>query len=251
MFEQCLLGSGTAPRARSTCAALFSVVLQSALIGAAALVPLIFTSPLPGRSRWAFLLAPPPPAPGASAARLRPAAGRSTPAARFDDTRLLTRLAKPGKLALIPDEAPPGSFAGEARELSGAPGSVPGVRTGMAGLFSATTPALAPPAAVSPPPSPAPRSVRVGGDVQKARQVYAPLPVYPPLARQLRISGVVRLNAIIGEDGTVEQWRVISGHPMLVDAAVEAVSSWRYRPALLNGEPVQVITQIDVFFILK
>ena len=87
--------------------------------------------------------------------------------------------------------------------------------------------------------------------MQRAKQVYAPLPAYPPLARQGRISGVVRLNAVIGKDGAVEQLSVASGHPLLIRAAVDAVSQWRYRPTLLNGEPVEVITQIGVHFTLS
>ena len=76
-------------------------------------------------------------------------------------------------------------------------------------------------------------------------------PVYPPLARQTRISGTVRLHAIIGKDGSVQQLEVIQGHPLLVQAALDAVRQWRYRPTLLNGEPVEVDTTIDVIFSLN
>jgi protein TonB len=76
-------------------------------------------------------------------------------------------------------------------------------------------------------------------------------PVYPPLARQTRISGTVRLHAIIGKDGSVQQLEVLSGHPLLVQAALDAVRQWRYRPTLLNGEPVEVDTTIDVIFSLN
>jgi protein TonB len=75
--------------------------------------------------------------------------------------------------------------------------------------------------------------------------------VYPPLARQTRISGTVRLHAIIGKDGSVQQLEVLSGHPLLVQAALDAVRQWRYRPTLLNGEPVEVDTTIDVIFSLN
>ena len=109
----------------------------------------------------------------------------------------------------------------------------------------------------APPPAPAaPKPiarapVRVGGDIQKAKQIYAPLPEYPPLAHQARVAGVVRLTAIIARDGSVEQLSVIVGHPLLAPAAVAAVSKWRYQPTLLNGEPVEVIPQIDVNFTLS
>lgn len=76
------------------------------------------------------------------------------------------------------------------------------------------------------------------------------MPVYPPLARQARVSGSVRLIAIIGRDGTVQQLQVVSGHPLLIGAAVEAVRQWLYHPTLLNGEPVEVICPIDVNFTL-
>ena len=83
------------------------------------------------------------------------------------------------------------------------------------------------------------------------RSVQQPRPVYPPLAQEARISGVVRLNAIIGTDGTVQNLTVASGHPVLVPAALEAVKQWVYAPTLLNGQPVEVVTQIEVNFTLS
>ena len=76
-------------------------------------------------------------------------------------------------------------------------------------------------------------------------------PPYPPLAKQARISGTVRFTAIIGKDGTIQNLQLITGHPLLVQAATEAVKQWLYKPTLLNGEPVEVITQIDVNFTLS
>ena len=93
--------------------------------------------------------------------------------------------------------------------------------------------------------------IRVGGNVQAARIVNRVQPVYPPLARQTRISGTVRLHAIISRDGTIQQLEVISGHPLLQQAALDAVRQWRYQPTLLNGEPVEVDTTIDVIFSLN
>lgn len=75
-------------------------------------------------------------------------------------------------------------------------------------------------------------------------------PVYPPLARSARIQGPVILAAVISKDGTMENVKALSGHPMLVQAAVQAVSQWRYRPYILNGEAIEVETQITVNFIL-
>jgi len=74
------------------------------------------------------------------------------------------------------------------------------------------------------------------------------MPVYPPLARQARISGTVRLEAVIALSGVVQSLRVASGHPLLARAALDAVRQWVYQPTLLNGEPVEVLTQIDVNF---
>jgi protein TonB len=81
--------------------------------------------------------------------------------------------------------------------------------------------------------------------------VSQPRPVYPPLAKQARIQGVVRFTAIIGRDGTIQNLTLVSGHPLLVSSAQEAVKQWRYKPTLLNGEPVEVVTQIDVNFTLN
>jgi TonB family protein len=95
-----------------------------------------------------------------------------------------------------------------------------------------------------------PTAIRVGGNVEAQNILTKVNPVYPPLAKQARIQGTVRFNAIIGADGTVQNLQVVSGHPMLVQAALEAVKQWVYKPTLLNGNPVEVITTIDVNFTL-
>jgi protein TonB len=74
------------------------------------------------------------------------------------------------------------------------------------------------------------------------------LPEYPPLARSARIQGPVVLQAMISKEGVIENLRVVTGHPMLVPAAIDAVRQWRYRPYILNNEPVEVETQITVNF---
>ena len=96
-----------------------------------------------------------------------------------------------------------------------------------------------------------PQRIRVGGNVQQANLIRKVTPVYPPLAKQARISGTVELNAVIGKDGTVQDLKVAKGHPLLVQAAIDAVKQWRYKPTLLNGEPVEVQTTIDVNFTLS
>jgi protein TonB len=95
------------------------------------------------------------------------------------------------------------------------------------------------------------KRITVGGNVQTAKLISGPAPVYPPLARQARISGVVRLAAVISRDGSIMDLRAVSGHPLLVPAAMAAVERWVFRPTYLNGEPVEVATQIDVNFTLQ
>jgi protein TonB len=141
------------------------------------------------------------------------------------------------------EEQPPDMGAGIAGGVPGgvAGGSMGGVLGGVIGGAGAAPP---------PPPKAAVSRTRVGGAVQAAKLVNRVQPVYPPLARQTRISGTVKLHAIIGKDGGVQQLQVVSGHPLLVQSALDAVKQWRYQPTLLNGEPVEVDTEIDVIFSL-
>lgn len=90
--------------------------------------------------------------------------------------------------------------------------------------------------------------VRVGGEVQQGKLVKSQAPVYPVLAKRARIEGTVRLQAIIGKDGSVQKVEVLSGHAVLAQSAKEAVQQWRYKPTELNGETVEVVTNIDVVF---
>jgi len=102
-----------------------------------------------------------------------------------------------------------------------------------------------------PPPADGARRITIGGNVQSAKLVSQPKPAYPPLAKQARISGTVMLSVIIGADGSVRDIQVISGHPLLIPPALEAVRQWKYSPTLLNGEPAEVSTQVDVNFTLS
>jgi TonB family protein len=95
-----------------------------------------------------------------------------------------------------------------------------------------------------------PNALKVDPADQRAKIIQQARPEYPALAKQARISGTVKLNAVIGADGTMKHLEVISGHPLLVPAALEAVKQWTYQPTLLNGNPVDVVTQIDVNFSL-
>jgi protein TonB len=105
-----------------------------------------------------------------------------------------------------------------------------------------------------PPPPPvkveAPKRIAIGGDVLAARILNRPTPVYPPLARQMRLEGVVRLHGVISKTGKIADLRVVSGHPFLVKAALEAVAQWTYSPTYLNGQPIEVEAPIEVRFVL-
>ena len=120
-----------------------------------------------------------------------------------------------------------------------------------------TTTVALPPVAPAPrpvaPPSPKPAAtgqLKVGGDVAAAKLIYGPSPAYPRMAVVTHSQGIVKLEAVIATDGSIRNLRVVSGPPLLVNAAVEAVRQWRYHPTLLNGVAVEVLTEIDVNFTL-
>jgi protein TonB len=156
----------------------------------------------------------------------------------MDAGKLMAPKAIPKNITIIKEEADPdmGASGGVLGGVAG--GSMGGTIGGVIGGMPA-------------PPKPTASRIKVGGNVTAARLQNKVTPVYPPLARQTRISGTVRLHAIIAKDGTVQQLEVLSGHPLLVQAALDAVRQWRYQPTLLNGEPVEVDTTVDVIFSLN
>jgi TonB family protein len=103
-------------------------------------------------------------------------------------------------------------------------------------------------AAALPVESTVPKRIRVGGEIQGKKRIYAEPPVYPGDARAARVKGVVRLEVLLGRDGSVAEVKVLSGNPLLAPAAVDSVRIWRYQPTLLNGNPVEVLTEVDVNF---
>lgn len=165
---------------------------------------------------------------------------------RFDAPRIASTAA-----ATALDEAPEWASADAGPSIGSAP--IPGwiaPRIGGPSQPPRPAPPAAKPAAVKPA-EPAPSApYRAGGRVQPPSVVSAAKPVYPPLAVKSRIQGVVRLEAVIAKDGRITSLRAVSGHPMLVPAALEAVRHWRYEPTLLNGQPVEVALAIDVNFTL-
>jgi periplasmic protein TonB len=106
------------------------------------------------------------------------------------------------------------------------------------------------PALVPPPPKPVARPPRIS-TMMEGNLIYKVQPIYPPLARTARIQGAVHLRAVISRTGAIENLQAMDGHPMLVGAALDAVRQWRYRPYILNGDPVEVETQVTVNFSLS
>ena len=249
MFEQTFVDGG---KTRKTWTVMVSFLAQIVVIVVAILIPMIYFDALPKSQLSSFLVAPPPPPPPppppAAASKVVKVIPR-----QFDAGRLMQPKAVPKEVAMIKEEElPPPSSGGV---VGGVPGGVPGgTAGGVIGGIIGSVPTAAPPPPPPPPAAPkpvTPQRIRVGGNVQQAKLIRQPKPIYPPLAKQARISGVVRLNAIIGKDGTIQNLTVASGHPLLVPAAMEAVKQWVYQPTLLNGEAVEVVTQIDVNFTLS
>ena len=248
MFEQSLMDTAIG-KTRTSWAVLASFTLQMLLVGVAILIPLMNYAGLPATELMTFLVAPPPPPPPPPP----PVTVQPKIAPReFDTGKLVQPVEIPEEVAIFDEEDVPRpvSIAGVVGGVPG--GSVGGALGGVIGGIISSTPMVAPP---PPPPvkkkPPPPKRIRVGGSVQRANLVRQVRPVYPPLARQARIQGTVKLTAIIAKDGTIQKLEVLSGHPLLIPSALSAVKQWRYRPTLLNGQPVEVVTQVDVNFTLS
>lgn len=251
MFEYSFVPNGKTYRPMTV---LVAAVGEAILVTSLVLVPMFFVEVLPTRGLLkALMLAPvltAPPAPPPP--MLAKAIPHAAPAPRkFNADALVSPVVVPKAVAII-YEAPAVELEAMA---GGVPGGIPGAAlpgTGT-GFFSNAIavapppPPPPPPKAVEPPPS-VPAQISVGGDVQAGRILQQVQPVYPALARQGRIQGNVQLKAIISADGKVKTLTVVSGHPLLVDAALNAVRHWTYQPTLLNGIPVEVNTEILVRF---
>jgi protein TonB len=150
----------------------------------------------------------------------------------------------PQKVQMIKEDEAPPPVMGSSGVIGGVPGGIPGGQMGgvIGGIIS-STPVAVPKVAT-------PQRVRVSQGVSAGLLVRRVNPNYPPLARQARISGQVVLRAVISKDGSIENLTLVSGHPMLAPAAIDAVKQWKYRPYLLNGEPVEVDTEVLVNFTL-
>jgi len=198
---------------------------------------------LPKGQLMTFLVAPPPPPPPPPPAAA-PVHVVKQVQTDIQNGQLRTPTKIPQKVQMIKeDEAPPEMAAGGV--VGGVPGGVPGGQMGgvIGGIIS-STPVAVPKVAT-------PTRVRVSQGVTQGLLIRKVQPNYPPLARQARIQGQVLLAAEISKDGSIENLHLISGHPMLAPAAIEAVKQWKYKPYILNGEPVEVETQITVNFTLS
>ncbi len=225
-------------------------IFEVIIIGAMVLYPLIMTEALPKAQLMTFLAAPPPPPPPPPPPAAAPQPVRVIKRVSVEDIMKAPTVI-PKTIARIKDEPEPPPQTGAVGVVGGVPGGVPGGQVGgvlggvIGGVLSSAPPPPPPPKAVTP------KRIRVGGQVEAAKLIFQPKPEYPPLAKMARIQGTVRLEAIISKDGTIQDLKVLSGHPLLVKAALEAVQRWRYQPTLLNGEPVEVVTEIDVNFTLQ
>jgi protein TonB len=211
-----------------------SVIIQAAILGAMLLIPLIYTQVLPKGMLTTFLVAPPPPPPPPPPQQA--VVKQLKPVKVIAVNKMAAPTVIPKKIEIAKDEAPPAVNPSDTAGVAGGTGNVlGGVGTG---------------AAPAPPPPAAPKRITVGGNVQSAALVNKVEPQYPPIAKTAHVSGTVVLHAIIAKDGSVEKLQFVSGPALLMASAMSAVKEWRYRPTMLNGQPVEVDTTVQVVFSL-
>ncbi len=243
MFEDSLIESGGKLKTKRGRTTTVAFILEVLIICVMVLIPLIFTEALPKTVTLGFLVAPPPPPPPP------PPAAAPVKVVKVVQTdiingQLRTPTKIPKKVEMIKEEEAPPPVMASTGVVGGVPGGVPGGSMGgVIGSVLSSTPTVAPKIAT-------PQRVRVSAGVTSGLLIRKVNPTYPPLARQARISGKVILQAQISKDGNIENLQLLSGHPMLAPAAIEAVKQWKYKPYLLNGEPVEVETQVEVNFTL-
>jgi protein TonB len=249
LFEVSLLDSSVAQRKRRTWSTLLSFVLQLFLIGLLLLLPLWFTDVLPKQQLLTLLEAPPPPPPPPPPAASTPSTAKVVKVtSNIANGRLRTPSRIPSKVQMIKEDEAPPPVATTGGVAGGVPGGIPGGQLdGVIGGIISSGSSLAVVPRLSQP-APAVQRVRVSQGVIKGLLSYRVEPAYPPLAKQARIQGVVVMTALIDKGGNVQNLQVVSGHPLLAPAAIEAVKQWRYKPFLLNGQPVEVETTVTVNF---
>jgi periplasmic protein TonB len=241
MFEDSLIESGGKLKTKRGRMTMFSFVLEAIIIIVMILIPLLFTEALPKAMTMTFLAAPPPPPPPPPP----PAAVHVVKQVETDivNNQLRTPTKIPKKVEMIKEEeAPPPQMSGV---VGGVPGAAGGQLGGVIGGIINSTPVAVPKIAT-------PTRIRVSQGVTQGLKVHDVMPQYPQMAKIARVQGPVVLAAVIGKDGTIQNLHVIStASPLLNQSALEAVKQWRYRPYILNGEPVEVDTTITVNFTLS
>ncbi|MDR3764037.1 MAG: energy transducer TonB [Acidobacteriota bacterium] len=248
MFEDSLLESGgrnSKLKRRGPWATLLSFVLQILLIGVLVLIPLIYTDALPKQQLMGYLVAPPPPPPPPPPPAAAPVVKVAKVVSEIDNNQLKAPTAIPKKIQMVKeDEAPPSNGGVPGGVVGGIPGgSSGGVVGGVLGGIISSAPSAAPKIAT-------PKRIAVSQGVTQGLLIRKVSPTYPPLARQARVQGTVMLQAVIGKDGSILNLHAVSGPPLLIPSALDAVRQWKYRPYFLNGEPVEVDTQVQVNFSL-
>lgn len=248
MFSDSLLEFGP-QRKRRFFATTTSFLLNILALGLLLAVPLMFTETLPKAQLLTFLTAPPPPPPPpppAAAAVQRIVHQIQTDMLSSGQLRTPSRI--PQKVQMIKEDEAPPPMAATGGVVGGVPGGIPGGQLGgvIGGIVSATNLAAVPKFTPA-----APQRVRISQGITKGLLIHRVEPPYPTLARQARVQGEVVLKAIISTNGEIQDLQLVSGHPMLVPAAIAAVREWRYKPYLLNGQPVEVETTITVIFQLS
>jgi protein TonB len=242
LFQSLVVTEPEKHAGRTTTTLVISILLHSALILAVAILPLLFYDALPSQEALkAFFVAPlevappppPPPPPPAGARTVVKAAPRvdvQQPQGFVAPIEVPTEIRPEEGLDLGVEGGVPGGVEG------GVPGGVVG---GVVGGLPTEAP---------PPPA---RVVRIGGQIKEPKKIRDVRPVYPDLAVQSRVSALVILEAEVDTRGYVRAAKILRGHPLFDDAALEAVKQWRYQPLLLNGEPTGFVLTVTVNFNLQ
>ncbi len=248
IFSDSLLEFGP-QRKRKVFATTTSFIVNCLVICLMLAVPLMFTEELPKAQLLTFLVSPPPPPPPpppAAAEVQRVIRQVQTDVLNNGELRTPTKI--PQKIQMIKEEEAPPPMPASGGVVGGVPGGIPGGQlNGVIGSVISSSSMAAVPKFV-----PAtPQRIRISGGVIRGMLIQRIEPTYPPIARQARIQGNVVLSAIIDTKGQIQNLQLVSGHPMLVPEAISAVRQWRYKPYLLNGQPVEVETTITVIFTLS
>ena len=215
--------------------------MQLVLLLAVVVIPLFHTDPLPKRETLTMLYLQPPSAAGSNATKLQ------APKLASTYTPTSTGITAPVHEM---QEAPPPPAATTGGVTGGVPGGMVGGVPGGAFSEMLNSAPSVPVLAKLPVPTPVKR-MRIASRVAEANLIHDVAPQYPPEAGRARIEGTVVLMAVIGTDGSVKDVRVENGLPILAQAAIDAVKQWRYKPYMIDGEPVEVDSRITINFNLS